>query len=282
MMKKTKYIIAGLIFIAFAIVACDKIDEPYAEKSGTVESERKVILEEFTGHKCPNCPAGSKIAQDLKSIYGERLIIVSLHAGWYAEPDASGLYTADFMNASSTELEADYGIQYYPAGLVNRMEYDGSLVLSKDKWISAVTSLMGTMEEASLEIEHTYNKNTRALSIDVGTIFSSVGSESYKVCAYITADTISPQKNSDEDLGPSPNWEEYEHHGILIEAISGTYGKQLNNGVEPNPDETYSVSFQTTLEEGWNAENCYIVAFVYEADSKEIIQAEEVDLIAEE
>ena len=36
---------------------------------------RKFILEEFTGHQCPNCPQGNIKAQQLKSIYGEKLIL---------------------------------------------------------------------------------------------------------------------------------------------------------------------------------------------------------------
>jgi Outer membrane protein Omp28 len=280
-MKNIKHLMSALALIAVFFISCDKIEEPFAEESGLVDSDRKVLLEEYTGHKCPNCPQGSKIAQDLKSTYGDRLIVVSMHVGWYASPDATGSYTADFRTEIGEQLETDFEVQLYPAGVVNRKPYNGDLSLSKDAWVSAVSSVISIQDDALLTIGHTYNEETKALKIDVSTTFTEVESDAYNVCVYITGDTISPQKNSDPELGPSPLWEDYYHHGIFIQAPSGTYGKALNDGVKPNPDEPYKLSFETTLKEGWKAEQCHIVAFVSKTDTREVVQAEEVDIIQE-
>jgi hypothetical protein len=60
-MKKMKKAIYILAVIGLILGACDKIEEPYLVKtdgSGPAPGEkvRKIILEEFTGHICVNCP----------------------------------------------------------------------------------------------------------------------------------------------------------------------------------------------------------------------------------
>jgi thiol-disulfide isomerase/thioredoxin len=42
---------------------------------------RRVLLEDFTGHTCNNCPAAAVIAEGLQTFYGEdQLILVGVHA----------------------------------------------------------------------------------------------------------------------------------------------------------------------------------------------------------
>ena len=37
------------------------------------------LLIEYTGFRCVNCPKASEAAQALKEMYGERLLVVSMH-----------------------------------------------------------------------------------------------------------------------------------------------------------------------------------------------------------
>ena len=58
--------------------------------------DRKVLIEEFTGVRCVNCPAGSAEIQNLLSVYGEQLIAISIHAGFYANPYPENQYPYDY------------------------------------------------------------------------------------------------------------------------------------------------------------------------------------------
>ena len=86
-MKKISGILALLALSALLITSCDIIEEPFlvpvAGSNDTipvVEKVRKVLLEDFTGQKCPNCPEAAEIAHNLKTIYGEQLILLTVHA----------------------------------------------------------------------------------------------------------------------------------------------------------------------------------------------------------
>ena len=73
-----KYLVLLLTVIAllFFINACDKIEGQYKQAvvadtssidTSNIVPKRKILLEDFTAHKCPNCPAASRIARDLKN-----------------------------------------------------------------------------------------------------------------------------------------------------------------------------------------------------------------------
>jgi len=276
--NKILLLTAGLFIL---MSSCDKLETPYVTKLDKItpdpgDETRKVLLEEYTGHKCPNCPTGSKVAHDLKQIYGEQLIVVSVHAGFFAYPDPDGLYSTDYRTTTGTELNNYFNIQSYPKGLVNRTEYNQALVLGKDSWEPAVNELLEMPAEAKLEINHEYNSDTRKLNINVNIEFLTEMTGTFSASTYIIEDSlVSPQKNDNSNLGPVPDWEDYVHQHVLRMAVNGIWGEPVNNGQSVLPNTVYQGGCSITLDDAWVPENCHIVSFVYRNDSREVIQAEE-------
>ena len=66
--------------LAAAVASCDYIDEPFRNPGGggtatangdtVLQTERAVLVEDFTGHQCKNCPKASKVLKQLDSLYG--------------------------------------------------------------------------------------------------------------------------------------------------------------------------------------------------------------------
>lgn len=48
-----------------------------AQNSGGFE--RRVLIEEGTGTRCPNCPRGFVGIQELKEAYGDRAVVIAVH-----------------------------------------------------------------------------------------------------------------------------------------------------------------------------------------------------------
>src|SRR5512133_2768801 len=98
-MKRSIIFLAGFVAL-FWMVSCDKLDEPYAVKktgSDTITGPvRKVLLEDYTGHKCVNCPKAAMDARVMEEALGGRLILMAVHAGYFAEPASTGEFTADY------------------------------------------------------------------------------------------------------------------------------------------------------------------------------------------
>ena len=87
-----------------ALGACNEIDEAdrlldYTPPAG----DRNVLLEEFTGQMCPNCPEGAREAHRLQE-NNPGMVIVSIHAGGFAAgtPYVTAAGNAYWETADST------------------------------------------------------------------------------------------------------------------------------------------------------------------------------------
>ncbi|MFC1732460.1 Omp28 family outer membrane lipoprotein [candidate division KSB1 bacterium] len=275
-MKFFRYIY--LIFItAIVIQSCDKIDAPFKEKGiggDTAQVVRKILLEEFTGHICPNCPTASKLAHDLKLYAGNQLILLSIHGGFLAKPSTSP-YTYDFTCNLGDELFIHFGNPNPPKGLINRIERNGSQIIETGDWNTFVDSLLQVEQDAQIEITNNYIENTRVLNTTVETEFFNPITGPIALCVYIVEDSIiAPQKNNDPIISPDEHILDYVHMHVLRGSMNGTWGDTLIQG-NPVVNQKYSKSYSFTLDNAWEAKNCGVVAFVYYIQNEEIIQAEE-------
>ena len=280
-MKKTIYILAiiGLMF-----GACDKIEAPYLEEVGStgggpgpVEKARKILLEEFTGHICVNCPEATLWAQDLKAIYGEQLILLSMHAGSLSVPFSSP-YDADYRTQTGTSIFNFYDPVGVPIGLVNRTPYNGNTLMFSGDWEGAVQELIDVPADAYIEIENEYYEASRKLDIHVHTEFLHALSGSYNLCVMlIESGMVSAQKNDLASIGDTPNWLDYEHQHVLRKGVNGTWGEFLVN--DPSSDMLLHTELSVTLDSDWDVANMAIIAFVLDSETYEVIQAEEIHIL---
>ena len=279
-MKKISNLIILLAISAFLIPACDIVEEPYlVPVSGgngmdPGDNIRKILLEDYTGQQCPNCPEAAEVAHDLKADYGEQLIILAVHAGIYSVPETTGDFTADYRTQVGTDLNNFYAFPGYPMGMVNRTEYGGSKIMLKDSWESAVAVQAELEAQAAISITPTYNSGSRKLDCLLETEFLEDMDGTYNICAFISeSGIISPQKTK---TGINLT---YEHNHVLRASMNGTWGDAVGTDGQAVAGSKMTNSYSFTLPAEWNAENCSVIAFVYNTTTTEIVQAEEKGII---
>ena len=284
-MKNTFYITKSIVIvIAIVIVtalfpSCDIVEEPYLVQVGgndttpTVENVRKVLLEDYTGQKCPNCPEAAEVANSLIQTYGEQVVVIAVHSGNFAVPDAT--FTADFRTPEGTELNDFFGIYQfgYPMGMVNRTDYNGFPVVIKDDWETAVGEQLELDPLAAIKITTSYNAGTRKLDCTLETEFLVDLDGTYSICAYIIeSGIVSPQQTETGVV------QDYVHNHMLRGSMNGTWGDAVGTDGLAIGGTKVTNNCTLTLPSEWNAENCAIVAFVYNDETQDVIQAEEEGL----
>ncbi|MCD4772494.1 MAG: Omp28-related outer membrane protein, partial [Bacteroidales bacterium] len=242
------------------------------------EATRKVLLEEFTGHTCPNCPMGSATVHNLGNIFEDQLVLISVHAGNYAELQDS-IFTYDFRTPTGNDLKAYFEPSFFPSAMINRTEYNGSKILFIDNCQNAINDILVQPADAVITMNKDFNEGTKELNLTINTEFLNDLSGTFNVCAYIVEDSIiSPQKNNNANIGPTPTILDYVHMHVLRGAINSTWGDAINEGSAITSGEVYENTCSTTLG-NWVAKNCHIVVFVINNESNEIIQVEEIGVV---
>ena len=237
-----------LTIVAASLFACDTIDENerYVQLE-TIEAKRNVLLEEFTGQNCPNCPTAHETAAKLKEQYGEALITVSIHAGPFAFAEGTKSFPT-FKTPEGDSYADAWGITTYPAGVINRTSGDTSY----PDWATIIRDEIQIDAELDIELEATLNADKTEISI--ATVLKPLSDIEGSLQLWIAeSGMISRQKNGSETI------REYEHNHVYRASVNGVGGESVS--ISSNVFNTLSHCID--VKENWNAENLSVIAFVY-------------------
>ncbi|MFW5725761.1 MAG: Omp28-related outer membrane protein [Bacteroidota bacterium] len=272
--------IAMLAVFLFMVAGCDVIEEPYLKDTNpngdTTEVVQKFLLEEFTGHQCPNCPEGSKEADALKTFYGDKLVIVSIHAGWFANASGS-TFNYDFTTPEGDELNSYFSIVQNPMGIVNRTEYEGTRLLGPSAWGSAMEELSENEPSFAIALKMANETDNNFTLTAETTALTDLSADHYLVAVITENGIISPQKVNDPVNYPQGYIPDYEHKYVLRKAITNIWGEKLSE--QPIDDgEKITKMYDFDIDPEWVAENCNVVVYVMNQDLQ-VLQVEEVKLV---
>ena len=61
--------------------------------------------------------------------------------------------------------------------------------------------------------------------------------------------------------------------------MNGTWGDVVGTDGQAISGSALTNSYSYTIPDGWNADNCSVVAFVYNTTTNEVVQAEEKNIV---
>lgn len=257
---------AILLLPAFAFVAtsCDNIseDDRYIPVE-QVTPKRAVLLEEFTGQYCRNCPTAHEVIAQLKEQYPESFIAVSIHCG----PSDNSMSASESTSITSQGLkqeEGDYyanmwGITSWPQGVFNRT----SGVLTNDKWAAQLLLEMQKESPVNIEISAVYNPETNSVEVS-STLQPTENINGNYQLWLVESNIVSYQQNG------SKRDRKYVHNHVFRSSINSSDGQLVNLTANIYGNYTNEI----TLQEYWQPENLTVVGFVY--DNTGVLNAAEV------
>ena len=287
-----------ILFIFFYVSSCDIVETPYinTENISQIDTNsnnyvKKVLIEDFTGHLCPNCPQAATEIEAIHDIYGEQIIAIAIHVTKsFARPYPASQapnFQYDFRTSWGDDLDNLFDISSagLPRGMVNRTGYPDNHKLGKDEWANAVTT------ELNKEINFGIMINSSNNNINITTQVLNNISGSYNLVVCLTeSGIINWQKDGTENI------ENYEHNHILRsvlldEALSSNINYETNQEIQKNITynltelEEYNIDYSTNVAElgngnagNWNSNNMSIVAYIYNKNTKEVVQVEQNNL----
>ena len=273
--------------LLFFLSACDKVEGPYGtsgnNNNNTSDSVlKKVLVEDFTGHTCQACPRAHREATRLKGVFREQMVVIAVHADFWAEPYPSGApyFTYDFRTPVATQITTDFGVigQPFPKGMVNRKLNPTTgtpFVLDWGNWEGKINDLLQEPAEAGLKITPDYDTASRTMTASVEVKMLSVNPDAMELAVYFIEDSI-VNWQKDQDANPA-NVQNYVHNHVLRGSLNGTYGESLGVLAE---GQTVTKSYSAPLTPNDAVPGkISLVAILSNSSTKEIIQVEEVQLL---
>lgn len=242
----------GALAIALSVGSCDNIAEDERiiyEKPADVN--KCVLVEDFTGQLCINCPNAAQTIEELKRDYGEDAIIaVGIHGGNLAWSTTAGI--EGFRSELGDEYYKAVGEPDLPAGRINRR---GGTTLYTD-WQAQVREEIQKVSPVQLAITNTYREADGTVDISVDMLGVDGSGVSGKLQLWIIEDSIVGMQRMPDGRTNM----EYTHNHVLRVAVNGSWGEDITLG----EGEQKVVSHSFVLDPAWNTEHVSVVAFVYD------------------
>ena len=280
-MKKIIYTIAILISILSINTSCDKVKDVRDPNAEVIKGNRKVLVEDYTGHKCGNCPAAADTLKYLAKKYPGQVVGLAIHAGFFANINVA--YPTDLRNAVSTAYDNLFGVSLAgnPNGLINRAGYGtGGFIKAYSTWEGEVAQMLSRPAKFEIKIRNTFSASNNNLnsSITVKSLTNNTGI--YKLVVLLSEDSIIAEQLDYRLPSGSQLIPDYEFSHVLREAVNSTWGDPVFVGGAVVNDSTVKAFPNYAINSVYNAAKCHIIAYVYDADPNsptyyEILQVEE-------
>lgn len=279
-MHKNNHIISFLgIALSLGLVSCDNLkEEDRYEPVRKPTIEKRMLLLEFTGNRCTNCPKGAAALHNIQNDYPGEVIVVGLH------PEGGGPNTRPIGDQDFRCAEAQVMFEYYlPSGFPCAV-FNGdknTISTSYGTWSSTAYEIFKEWDENSVSagmgiIANTnYNPATREVEVEYSLDIYKNYSNPISILVWVMENDIIGYQLDGDVYVP-----DYVHNHVLRASLNGDWGQQLPP-LQLSEGATIDGKASIILDESWVAENCEIVIFTFQTDNRFTEQVTTVNLIEE-
>ncbi len=260
---------AACLLLMTAFGACNTIDNNerwLSEAQDQVaEGERNTILvEEYTGQKCINCPGAATELHKIAKEYPANVIIVALHAPGTGQTQAELASQDADVYATSFKLPKSV-----PGIMINRRSgEDGLYSQKKALWGTLIRKAVNRKAQYRIDLKATPSGDKH---IDIRAAVSSLRDEAASRPSLGLQLWVVEDIRAEQVLVTGNKQADYFHHNVLRGALNGVTGADCKAG------ETYALRADVPASVVRVA-NTKVVACLFDRDSKEIYEAAIVPL----
>lgn len=268
--------------------------------TASTNTQRNVLIEDFTGHQCVNCPASTANMEQLIATNPEHIFGLAIHAG------PTGLTGFQVTSAEyPTVLYVDAGLEIgrhfgqddpgstflgNPAFCVNRVKANDQFVSNAGSAIANKTNTcLATPLKVNIQAVTNYFASTRGLflhtevdkintswAVDLGIVVCLV--EDSLVARQLVPGNLDPDGSPGNPGVPDGKHESYVHRDIFRGCIDGrTFGRVLT-AADLDSNGKYRVNYSYRLPDQYNPDNMKLYIYVYDKTTQEIYQVIEKHL----
>jgi len=263
-------------------------DTSYFETGTVAPQPRKVLIEEYTGVQCPNCPAGAQILKNYDEAHPGKIVVVALHSGALTNPipgeSKYNFAVPDVQNFINNYLGGETPPK--PAASIDRVDHGsgyGFFIVNKNQWTSYIDQRLLVASPVNLTLNSEWDSVLQKVIIKVKIVYTQTVTKKQNLSLWVMESGI-----VDAQLNETEHIPDYVHNHVFRDFITPLSGSRILDSVATKTSGlvlerrlVYTPKFlgDSKLDK-WNLGNCKIVAVVHndEQGDKEVAQAAETEL----
>ena len=256
-----------IYMVILALCACEVIpeNERLIPTEADPNGNRTHVLLEFTGFRCVNCPTAAETARTLQSIYGDKLLVVSLHPA--TNPFTQGIYDYTCPAADSVYLfMGGTASTPFPTGNIDLTPRNGRWFMDHAEWPATVDEAMKDSICPTLYIQAEADTIERTVCIYATCDYYFSAARDAQLALWLVEDSIQGAQAMPDG---SANMEYYHRHVLRAVADDKPFG------IPTSPE---LMRFHMPLPAACNPDKCTIVGLLLDKYDYHILQAYETKL----
>ncbi len=262
------------------------LDTTYLNSNSITQMPKKVLVEEFTGVKCSNCPDGHAVLKVLQDKYKEKMIPVSVHSYFLGSPygeddNLTNKFAQSIWNLLAGSEKPTAGIDRIANGAIKSN-------FPRSDWDAKIAERLAIAPIANI-VDSVFFDNSRQKYIYQAKIeFSQDITDQVSLAvAFLQSKIIATQLKGSTEI------EDYEHEHVLRYMFTDIKGDALlfANGLSKyEKGRTYIKQFELDVTKirdrdgngtidseeaktNINLDNCEFVSFLTKVSDKTVVQA---------
>lgn len=308
-MRKEIYIGLFLGMVLLTFTSCDKIDnayEPvetydldttlypgnwqtylnsdYPTFNSNTNTDVNVLIEDYTGHLCFNCPPAAIEAHSIMMAHPGRVFVASIHTGpgdlSFQTAIPNSPYTYDFTNPDATIygniFAQGFGFTGNPSGNVNRKVAGNTNMFGAPGTWAARTNTILTANDLKVNIQSVFNyySQTNGGYLHVEVEKKTDDPLTLNTVVYVIQDSVVATQLMPDNTD-NPN---YVHRAIHLGSIDNNpWGRKTFDATAKTGDKI-QLDYSYVLPAGISKDNLHFLIYVYDKDTYEILQVIKQDI----
>ncbi|MDE5843251.1 MAG: Omp28-related outer membrane protein [Muribaculaceae bacterium] len=264
----------------------------------TFQPLRKVVLEEFNGSECSNCPLGIRAIENIQQLYPNTLIPICVRT-----------YSNDVLGAGMANYSSFLGMSAAPSGRINRgvismpmmsadMDYmfsgsgyvDSSTGLEPKLWLDLFRDEITAPAELGLEVSSSLDEANNKIDVKA-TVSSALNLDrtAYNIFAVVIENKLETYQLNGFSSVTDPDLGDWGYGGKFGQSVvypyeandvaRTTWGTTFNGtgGLIPatlKAGEFYTANFSVNLPETIkNLDNCDVIVMLIDAGKEKVVNA---------
>ena len=201
----------------------DIVYEP--EYVSTEVSNRNVIIEEFTGRNCPNCPNGHVISSGITKKNPDRAWSMAIHSGYFT-PSTYPNFQTDISAVFMDPYDDVAGGLGLPAALINRTTEEA---ISRGFWAEKADEVLGQVAECNVDGHVVINPLTRTATITAEVYYTanSANASNYLTIVMLQDSIIGEQAYANTNPAQYMGDDLYCHMHVLRDVVTADWGDEI-------------------------------------------------------
>lgn len=282
-----KILLSLILVFPLLWVSCDNIEEedkltfvPYITNLSTpiteVQNQQKVLLEDYTGWGCTNCPRAAAKATELINKYGEDLVVMAVHSTTFAKPSVTNSFV-DFRTEYGEKWAKEFKCNSLPTGLINRNKFGAAYTVNDGAWDSQIQSVLDNSEHVmNINLGAEYRAVENKILVSTSTEFlRNFDTATFINVVVVESGIIGVQKNALPEYGDDLIEDFIFNHVLRKKGIIDYPLSSVNTASGTKFVNNYLLDIDTDI---IDISKCKVIVFVTNSVTKQVLQVNEIHL----